>query len=177
MWIHIPQEHILLSDVLVIDALNNPAVGNATESSVIQLGQSLTPRHVHSPTKRVNLNPVGEKGEYVYIEGRVLTSSGEPIPGAVFETWEETDDKGEQRSIFAWLVSADGSKSGQPYAIRPTKATTTLSAPNLPARGRLRTCRRFVPVAYRALGDVGFIFLLFRFTSFLGLISCVGVLL
>jgi protocatechuate 3,4-dioxygenase beta subunit len=109
MWIHIPQELILLSDVLVIDALNSPAVGNATESCVLQLGQSLTPRYVHSPTKRVNLNPVGEIGEYVYIEGRVLTSSGEPIPGAVFEMWEETDDKGERRSIFAWLVSADGS--------------------------------------------------------------------
>jgi protocatechuate 3,4-dioxygenase beta subunit len=30
----------------------------------------------------------------MYVEGRVLTSSGEPIPGAVIETWE-TDDKGE----------------------------------------------------------------------------------
>jgi protocatechuate 3,4-dioxygenase beta subunit len=44
--------------------------------------------------------PLGEsiasegKGEYMYVEGRVLTLSGEPIPGAVIETWE-TDDKGE----------------------------------------------------------------------------------
>jgi protocatechuate 3,4-dioxygenase beta subunit len=33
------------------------------------------------------------KGEYMYVEGRVLTSKGEPIPGAVIETWE-TDEKG-----------------------------------------------------------------------------------
>jgi protocatechuate 3,4-dioxygenase beta subunit len=31
----------------------------------------------------------------MYVEGRVLTSKGEPIPGAVIETWE-TDEKGEQ---------------------------------------------------------------------------------
>jgi len=29
----------------------------------------------------------------MYVEGRVLTSKGEPIPGAVIETWE-TDEKG-----------------------------------------------------------------------------------
>jgi hypothetical protein len=31
----------------------------------------------------------------MYVEGRVLASSGEPIPGAVIETWE-TDEKGER---------------------------------------------------------------------------------
>lgn len=31
----------------------------------------------------------------MYVEGRVLTSKGEPIPGAVIETWE-TDENGEQ---------------------------------------------------------------------------------
>jgi protocatechuate 3,4-dioxygenase beta subunit len=47
--------------------------------------------------------PLGEsiasegKGDYMYVEGRVLTSKGEPIPGAVIETWE-TDEKGEQTS-------------------------------------------------------------------------------
>ena len=35
----------------------------------------------------------------MYVEGRVLTSSGQPIPGAVIETWE-TDEKGEQHSMF-----------------------------------------------------------------------------
>lgn len=50
--------------------------------------------------------PLGEsiasegKGEYMYVEGRVLTSSGQPIPGAVIETWE-TDEKGEQHSMYS----------------------------------------------------------------------------
>ena len=35
----------------------------------------------------------------MYVEGRVLTSSGQPIPGAVIETWE-TDEKGEQHLMF-----------------------------------------------------------------------------
>jgi len=35
------------------------------------------------------------KGEYMYVEGRVLTTSGEPVPGAVIDTWE-TDSTGEQ---------------------------------------------------------------------------------
>ena len=39
----------------------------------------------------------------MYVEGRVLTSKGEPIPGAVIETWE-TDEKGEQH--FLPLLSA-----------------------------------------------------------------------
>jgi protocatechuate 3,4-dioxygenase beta subunit len=34
----------------------------------------------------------------MYVEGRVLTSSGEPVPGAVIETWE-TDDKGEHEQL------------------------------------------------------------------------------
>ena len=53
--------------------------------------------------------PLGEsiasegKGEYMYVEGRVLASNGEPIPGAVIETWE-TDEKGEQKRLLM-LVS------------------------------------------------------------------------
>ena len=35
----------------------------------------------------------------MYVEGRVLTSSGEPIPGAVIETWE-TDYKGESNVLI-----------------------------------------------------------------------------
>ena len=34
------------------------------------------------------------KGEYMFVEGRVLTISGVPIPGAVIDTWE-TDGEGE----------------------------------------------------------------------------------
>jgi len=35
------------------------------------------------------------KGEYMYVEGRVLTTSGDPVPGAVIETWE-VDSTGKQ---------------------------------------------------------------------------------
>jgi protocatechuate 3,4-dioxygenase beta subunit len=41
-----------------------------------------------------------ENGKYMYVEGRMLTSSGEPISGVVMETWE-TDDEGEQHSILS----------------------------------------------------------------------------
>jgi hypothetical protein len=69
----------------------------------------------------------------MYVEGRVLTSSGEPIPGAVIETWE-TDDKGEPLtvppfpsfSLFS-LLTVDRRTSSL-----PPKATTTLSTPNAP---------------------------------------------
>jgi len=41
----------------------------------------------------------------MYVEGRVLTTSGEPIPGAVIDTWE-ADSTGEPSSEvrqFAFL--------------------------------------------------------------------------
>jgi protocatechuate 3,4-dioxygenase beta subunit len=34
------------------------------------------------------------KGDYMYVEGRVLSTDGKPIPGAVIETWE-ADANGE----------------------------------------------------------------------------------
>jgi protocatechuate 3,4-dioxygenase beta subunit len=118
------QEFILLSDVLgvsaLVDSLNNPPIGNATESSV--LGPFFTEDAPDgsffdltylSPT-RLNPTtvPLGEsiasegKGEYMYVEGRVLTSKGEPIPGAVIETWE-TDEKGEQHLDVVLPLSND----------------------------------------------------------------------
>jgi protocatechuate 3,4-dioxygenase beta subunit len=36
-------------------------------------------------------------GENMFVEGRVLTTGGEPIPGAVIDTWE-TDGTGERHS-------------------------------------------------------------------------------
>lgn len=33
------------------------------------------------------------KGEYMYVEGQVLSTDGKPIPDAVIETWE-TDELG-----------------------------------------------------------------------------------
>ena len=37
------------------------------------------------------------KGDYMYVEGRVLSTDGKPIEGAVIETWE-TDGSGERPS-------------------------------------------------------------------------------
>lgn len=60
-------------------------------------------------SRKTHTVPLGEsiasegKGEYLYVEGRVLTSSGEPIPGAVIETWE-TDEKGEQHLMCSPFV-------------------------------------------------------------------------
>ncbi|KAI9510325.1 aromatic compound dioxygenase [Russula earlei] len=128
------QEFILLSDVLgvsaLVDALNNPPVANATESSV--LGPFFTE---DAPDVPLGGSIASEgKGEYMYVEGRVLASSGKPVPGAVIETWE-TDDKGYYDTQ---------------YTERP--------APD--CRGRLRTdeegkfgYRAIVPVAYPIPGD------------------------
>jgi Catechol dioxygenase N terminus len=118
------QEFILLSDVLgvsaFVDALNNPTIGQATDSSV--LGPFFTadaPDGSFFPSNSNTLSPLlhrlcrssvtvpfGEsiasegKGEYLYVEGRVLTTGGEGVPDAVIETWE-TDDRGESTVIFA----------------------------------------------------------------------------
>lgn len=56
----------------------------------------LLPDHSTSITVSTGESIASEgKGEYMYVEGRVLTTSGEPILGAVIETWE-VDGAGEQ---------------------------------------------------------------------------------
>ncbi|KAF8556840.1 aromatic compound dioxygenase [Imleria badia] len=82
------QEMILLSDVLgvsaLVDSLNNPVVGGGTENSV--LGPFLT-----DDAEDIEFGgsiASEDKGEYMYVEGRVLTTEGEPIAGAVIDTWE-----------------------------------------------------------------------------------------
>ncbi|KAF8462638.1 aromatic compound dioxygenase [Russula ochroleuca] len=128
------QEFILLSDVLgvsaLVDALNNPSNGIATESSV--LGPFFTE---DAPDVPLGESIASEgKGEYMYVEGRVVTSSGDPIPDAVIETWE-TDEKGFYDTQY-----------------------TDRSVPD--CRGRLRTdaegkygFRAVVPVPYPIPGD------------------------
>ena len=39
------------------------------------------------------------KGEYMYVEGRILSVDGTPIPNAAIETWE-TDANGEHDSVL-----------------------------------------------------------------------------
>ncbi|KAI0251235.1 Intradiol ring-cleavage dioxygenase [Lactifluus subvellereus] len=128
------QEFILLSDVLgvsaLVDALNNPTLEGATESSV--LGPFFTE---DAPDVPLGESIASEgKGEYMYVEGRVLTTSGEPVSGAVIETWE-TDAKGNYDTQYADRTVPD-------------------------CRGRLRTdeegrfgYRAIVPVAYPIPND------------------------
>jgi len=100
------QEFILLSDVLgvaaLVDALNNPPVGIATESSL--LGPFFTE---DAPDLQHNESIASEgKGEYMYVEGHVRDTSGAPIPGVVIETWE-ADDKGFYDTQYADRVVPD----------------------------------------------------------------------
>ncbi|KAI0664944.1 aromatic compound dioxygenase [Cubamyces menziesii] len=87
------QEFILLSDVLgvsaLVDALNNPPVQGGTESSV------LGPFFTEDSPDLENGDSIASdgKGEYMYVEGRVLSTDGTPIPNATIETWE-TDGHG-----------------------------------------------------------------------------------
>ncbi|KAI9441731.1 aromatic compound dioxygenase [Lactarius indigo] len=85
------QEFILLSDVLgvsaLVDALNNPPVAAATESSV--LGPFFTE---DAPDVPLGESIASEgKGEYLYVEGHVRTTSGAPIPGAGFYDTQYAD--------------------------------------------------------------------------------------
>ncbi|KDQ58659.1 hypothetical protein JAAARDRAFT_34493 [Jaapia argillacea MUCL 33604] len=128
------QEFILLSDVLgvsaLVDALNNPPVSGGTSSSV--LGPFFTE---DAPDVELGASIASEgKGQYMYVEGRVLSTDGKPIPDAVIETWE-TDEFGFYDTQYADRPQAD-------------------------CRGRLRSdkdgkygYRAVVPVAYPIPGD------------------------
>ncbi|KAF8437973.1 Intradiol ring-cleavage dioxygenase [Boletus edulis BED1] len=82
------QEMIFLSDVLgvsaLVDVLNSPVMGGATENSV------LGPFFTEDAEDIENGGSIAsdDKGEYMYVEGRILTTEGEPIAGAVINTWE-----------------------------------------------------------------------------------------
>lgn len=89
----IRQEFILLSDILgisaLVDALNNPPIHGAMESSV--LGPFFTE---DAPDVAMGESIASEgKGEYMYVEGRVLSTDGTPVANARIETWE-TDSNG-----------------------------------------------------------------------------------
>ncbi|KAG0693386.1 Intradiol ring-cleavage dioxygenase [Suillus ampliporus] len=124
----------LLSSVLGVSALvgtlNNPVAEGATEHSFlgpffaedaadVDFGESIASEG---------------KGDYMYVEGRVLTTDGQPIPNAIIDTWEN-DSNG--------LYDIE-------YADR--------SHPD--CRGRLRSddngrfgYRAIVPIAYAIPGD------------------------
>ncbi len=81
------QEFILLSDTLGVSILvitiNNPASGGTTDSTV------LGPYYWEgAPELPLGANlAVGVKGEPTYYSGRVLSSDGTPIAGAILDVW------------------------------------------------------------------------------------------
>jgi len=87
----IRQESILLSDIMgissLVDSLNNPPVGGATENSVLGpffTNDALDIEHGHSIASEGS-------GQYMYVEGRVISTDGTPVPGAIIETWETNE--------------------------------------------------------------------------------------
>lgn len=117
---HLRQEFILLSDVMgvsaLVDSLNNPPVAGGTESSV--LGPFFTEDAPDGKRQMLQDNHHGSdkitvthgdsiasegKGEYMYVEGRVLSTDRKPIANAILETWE-TDDLGGYPIISQYLA-------------------------------------------------------------------------
>jgi catechol 1,2-dioxygenase len=86
------QEYILLSDVLgvsmLVDAINNRKPSGASESTV------LGPFHVaDAPELPMGANIcLDAKGEDMFIEGRILDTSGKPIADAVLDVWQANDE-------------------------------------------------------------------------------------
>ncbi len=86
------QEFILLSDVLgvsmLVDAINNRKPSGASESTV------LGPFHVaDAPELAMGANIcLDQKGEDMFIQGRILDTSGKPIADAVLDVWQANDE-------------------------------------------------------------------------------------
>ena len=86
------QEFILLSDTLglsmLVDAVDNPKPGNATESTV------LGPFYVAgAPDLDAGANiSLDGKGDSCLFSGRVLDLEGNPIEGALVDVWSDNSD-------------------------------------------------------------------------------------
>jgi catechol 1,2-dioxygenase len=86
------QEYILFSDILgvsmLVDAINNRKPSGASESTV------LGPFHVDgAPLLEMGANIcLDQKGEDMFIEGRILDTRGNPIEGAVIDVWQANDE-------------------------------------------------------------------------------------
>ncbi|GLB38965.1 putative catechol dioxygenase N terminus [Lyophyllum shimeji] len=89
----IRQEFILLSDTLgvstLVDGINNAKPPGATEATV--LGPFFT-QDAHEVQNGGSIASEG-KGDYLFVEGRVMDTKGNPIPNALINTWE-TDGHG-----------------------------------------------------------------------------------
>ena len=86
------QEFILLSDTLgvsmLVDAINHRAEDGATESTVLGPFYREGAREL-APGESISLDG---KGEPAIVSGRVLSTDGRPIAGAVLDVWEGNDD-------------------------------------------------------------------------------------
>ncbi|MGV2181518.1 intradiol ring-cleavage dioxygenase [Rhizobium rhizogenes] len=86
------QEFILLSDVLgvsmLVDAINNRKPSGASESTV------LGPFHVDgAPELEMGANIcLDQKGEDMFISGRILDTDRHPIENAVIDVWQANDE-------------------------------------------------------------------------------------
>jgi hydroxyquinol 1,2-dioxygenase len=86
------QEYILLSDVLgvsmLVDAINNRKPSGASESTV------LGPFHVaDAPELPMGSNIcLDQKGEPMFVHGRILDTAGQPIAGAKIDVWQANDE-------------------------------------------------------------------------------------
>lgn len=86
------QEYILLSDVLgvsmLVDAINNRKPSGASESTV------LGPFHVaDAPELPMGSNIcLDQKGEPMFVHGRILDTEGHPIGGAKIDVWQANDE-------------------------------------------------------------------------------------
>ena len=86
------QEFILLSDVLglsmLVDAINNRKPSGASESTV------LGPFHVaDAPELPMGANTcLDQKGEPLFVHGRILDTEGKPIAGAKIDVWQANDE-------------------------------------------------------------------------------------
>ena len=86
------QEFILLSDTLgvsmLVDAINNRKPSGATESTVLgPFHVSDAPRLEHGATICLD-----GKGEPLVISGRVCSTDGAPIAGALLDVWQANDE-------------------------------------------------------------------------------------
>ncbi|CAN7413146.1 intradiol ring-cleavage dioxygenase [Mesorhizobium caraganae] len=86
------QEFILLSDVLgvsmLVDAINNRKPSGASESTV------LGPFHIaDAPELPMGANIcLDQKGEDMFIHGRILDTEGKPITDTVLDVWQANDE-------------------------------------------------------------------------------------